>query len=97
MNELGASLGTAYQDQPVSTIYVGPGHGAYAAFQLGAANAMGYDDLKVIEASRFLRSVTEQTPNGATLEDAVHTATAVDAMAQSAQTRTWIHITTGIA
>lgn len=55
MGELGVSRGDAYQDQPVSTVYVGPGHGEYAAFQPGSANSMGYDDLKVIEAYRFLR------------------------------------------
>ena len=33
--------GTAYQDQPVSTVYVGPAHGEYGAFQPGAANEHG--------------------------------------------------------
>jgi predicted dehydrogenase len=92
MNELGVSVGAAYQDQPVCTVYVGPGHGEYAAFQPGAANAMGYDDLKVIEAYNFLRSVAEQTPHGTTLEDAVRSATALDAMARSAQSGTWEQI-----
>ena len=85
MNELGISRGTTYQDQSVTTVYAGPGHGEFAAFQPGAANAMGYDDLKVIEAYRFLRSVAEGTPHGATLTDAVHSAAALDAMARSAQ------------
>ncbi|WP_320782784.1 Gfo/Idh/MocA family oxidoreductase [Streptomyces sp. CRN 30] len=89
MNELGVSRGTAYQDQPVSTVYVGPGDGEFAAFQPGAANAMGYDDLKVVEAYRFLRSVAESTPYGATLPDAVHSAAALDAMARSAASGGW--------
>ncbi|MER8222301.1 Gfo/Idh/MocA family oxidoreductase [Streptomyces sp. NPDC094143] len=89
MNELGISRGTTYQDQSVSTVYVGPGHGEFAAFQPGAANAMGYDDLKVIEAYRFLRSVAEGTPHGATLADAVHSAAALDAMARSAHSGAW--------
>ncbi|MEV6174154.1 Gfo/Idh/MocA family oxidoreductase [Streptomyces sp. NPDC051954] len=90
MNELGVSRGTAYQDQPVSTVYVGPGHGEYAAFQPGAANSMGYDDLKVIEAHRFLRSIAEGTSYGATLADAVHSAAVLDAMARSAESGTWV-------
>lgn len=90
MNELGVSRGTAYQDQPVSTVYVGPGHGEFAAFQPGAANAMGYDDLKVVEAHRFLRSIAEGTPYGATLTDAVHSAAVLDAMARSAERGTWV-------
>ncbi|RPE42015.1 putative dehydrogenase [Streptomyces sp. Ag109_O5-1] len=92
MGELGVSRGTSYQDQPVSTVYVGPGHGEYGAFQPGSANAMGYDDLKVIEARNFLRSIAEGTSYGATLEDAVHSATALDAMSRSAEQGTWVSL-----
>ncbi|MFE2062187.1 Gfo/Idh/MocA family protein [Streptomyces sp. NPDC059467] len=92
MGELGVSRGTSYQDQPVSTVYVGPGHGEYGAFQPGSANAMGYDDLKVIEARNFLRSIAEGTAYGATLEDAVHSATALDAMSRSAEQGTWVSL-----
>ncbi|MCG0290043.1 Gfo/Idh/MocA family protein [Streptomyces sp. PSAA01] len=90
MGELGVSHGTAYQDQPVSTVYIGPGHGEYAAFQPGAANSMGYDDLKVIEAYQFVRSIAEGTAYGATLDDAVRSATVLDAMARSAERGTWV-------
>ncbi|MEV7365301.1 Gfo/Idh/MocA family oxidoreductase [Streptomyces sp. NPDC091299] len=90
MGELRISRGTTYQDQPVSTLHVGPGHGEYAAFQPGAANAMGYDDLKVIEAYHFLRSVEEGTAYGPTLDDAVHSAAALDAMSGSAERRGWV-------
>lgn len=90
MNELGVSRGTSYQDQPVSTVYVGPGDGEFGAFQPGAANAMGYDDLKVVEAYRFLRSIAEDRPYGATLADAVRAAEALDAMARSAESGDWV-------
>lgn len=89
MGELAVSRGTSYQDQPVSTLYVGPGHGEYAAFQPGSANSMGYDDLKVIEAYNFLRAIAEGTAYGATVEDAVHSAAALDAMSRSAESGTW--------
>ncbi|MEU6102040.1 Gfo/Idh/MocA family protein [Streptomyces flaveolus] len=92
MNELGVGRGTAYQDQPVSTVHVGPGHGEFAAFQPGAGNAMGYDDLKVVEAHRFLRSIAEGLPYGATLTDAVHSAAVLDAMARSAERRAWVEV-----
>ena len=92
MGELGVSTGTAYQDQPVSTVYVGPGHGDYAAFQPGSATSMGYDDLKVIEAHNFLRSIAEGTPYGATLDDAVRSAAALDAMTRSAATGVWVSL-----
>jgi predicted dehydrogenase len=93
MGELGVSTGTAYQDQPVRTVYVGPGHGEYAAFQPGAASAMSYDDLKVIEAYNFLRSVTEGGARGATLDDAVRSADALEAMSASAERGTWVSLT----
>jgi predicted dehydrogenase len=76
----------------VSTVFVGPGHGEYAAFQPGAANAMSYDDLKVVEAYNFLRSVTGDTAYGATLEDAVRSAEALEAMTASAERGTWVRL-----
>jgi predicted dehydrogenase len=90
LNELGVCRGEGYQDQPVSTVYVGPGDGEFGAFQPGAANAMGYDDLKVIEAYRFLRSIAEGVPHGATLTDAVRSAAVLDAMARSAESGAWV-------
>ncbi|HEY5115295.1 MAG TPA: Gfo/Idh/MocA family oxidoreductase, partial [Nakamurella sp.] len=90
MGELGVSVGTAYQDQSVSTVYVGPAHGYYGAFQPGSATSMSYDALKVIEAYEFLRSVADGTPHGATLDDAVRSAAALDAMAESVVTGTWV-------
>jgi predicted dehydrogenase len=92
MGELSVSVGDTYQDQPVRTVYVGPGDGEYAAFQPGAGIAMGYDDLKVIEAYHFLRSVAEGEPYGATLDDAVHSALALDAMAESVATGAWVRL-----
>ncbi|MEV7450787.1 Gfo/Idh/MocA family protein [Streptomyces nigra] len=93
MGELRVSRGTAYQDQPVATVHVGPGDGEFGAFQPGAANAMGYDDLKVVEAYRFLRSIAEDTPYGATLDDAVRSAAVLDAMVRSADSGSWVDVT----
>ncbi|MGW4943027.1 Gfo/Idh/MocA family protein [Actinoplanes sp. NPDC004185] len=92
MGELSVSTGDGYQDLPVRTVYVGPEAGEYAAFQPGAGIAMGYDDLKVIEAYRFLRSIAEDKPYGATLDDAVHSALALDAMAQSVDSGAWVRL-----
>ena len=92
MGELGVSRGDSYQDQPVSTVLVGPGAGAYAAFQPGAGIAMGYDDLKVVECADFLRSVVDGRPHGTRIEDAVSAALALEAMAESAATRSWVDV-----
>ncbi|MCA2213211.1 Gfo/Idh/MocA family protein [Jidongwangia harbinensis] len=93
MGELGVSVGTAYQDQAVSTVQVGPGHGDYAAFQPGAGIAMSYDDLKVIEAYEFVRAIAGGPAAGATLADAVASAAVLDAMAHSARVRGWADVT----
>jgi len=92
MGELGIGTGTNYQDQPVSTVYVGPADGDYAAFQPGSAISMGYDDLKIIEAHNFLRSIADGQPYGATVDDAVRSAVALDAMAESAASGTWVSL-----
>ena len=75
------------------TVFVGPGHGEYAAFQPGSATSMGYDDLKVIEAYNFLRSIADKTPVGSTLADAVRSAAALDAMTESARSGAWVTVT----
>jgi len=90
MGELGVSVGSDYLDQAVQTAYVGPGTGEAGAFQPGSGIALGYDDLKVIEAARFLESIADGRPHGATVEDAVHSARALDAMTRSAEQRTWV-------
>jgi predicted dehydrogenase len=95
MGELGISSGGRVQDQPVSTLFVGPGAGQYAAFQPGAANSMSFDDLKVVEAWSFLGSVAG-TPqgDGATLTDAVRSAEVLEAMAGSAAVGGWVVVPT---
>lgn len=94
MSELGVSVGDAYQNQMVTTLLVGPGHGDYAAFQPGAGIALSFDDLKVIEAARFLRSIVDGAPGGATLQDAVHSAVALEAMSESARSGEWVKLPT---
>ena len=42
-----------------TTVLGNPGMGDYGKFQPGPGNSMGYDDLKVIEARKFLQSVTQ--------------------------------------
>jgi predicted dehydrogenase len=92
MGELGVSRGGAHQDQPVSTVHVGPGAGRYAAFQPGSASPMSYDDLKVIEAHDFLSSVVGGRSRGADAGDAVRAAVVLDALAASAAGRRWADV-----
>jgi predicted dehydrogenase len=89
MGELAVSTGDGYQNQGVTTVYVAPGDGDLDAFQPGSGIAMGYDDLKVIEAARFVRSIDVGKPLGATIEDAVRAAQVLDATARSAESGVW--------
>src|SRR3954454_14356373 len=84
MGELRTSSGAAAQDQPVAAEFVGPGAGAYGAFQPGAANPMSLDDLKVIEAHAFLCSIADGAQRAAGLPDAVRAQRVLDAAAESA-------------
>ncbi len=92
MDELRVCRGQAYHDAAWQVQHVGPRDGEYAAFQPGAGVAMGYDDLKVIEAGRLVASIAEKRPIGATIGDAVVAARLVDAMTRSFDERRWISL-----
>jgi predicted dehydrogenase len=92
MGELTVSQGGRYQDQPSTTVFVGPGAGHYAAFQPGAGIAMGYDDLKVIEAANFLTSIAAGRSSGADIDDAVRAAATLDALTDSSTAGSWVDV-----
>jgi predicted dehydrogenase len=92
MGELRVCDGSGYQDAAWETRYVGPGDGQFDAFQPGAGVAMGYDDLKVIEAERFVRSIAEGAAVGATIDDAVASARVIEALSQSQIERRWVSV-----
>jgi predicted dehydrogenase len=92
MGELRLCLDQDYQDATWQTQLVGPGVGEHGAFQPGAGIAMSYDDLKVIEAARFVRSIEDGKPHGATIDDAVAAADLVAAMQTSARERRWVEL-----
>ncbi|WP_344301919.1 Gfo/Idh/MocA family protein [Paractinoplanes deccanensis] len=92
MGELGVAAGDDYQDESVKVRFAQSGDGDFGAFQPGAGIPMGYDDLKVIEAARFLRSIREGKPHGATLVDAIRSAEALDALERSVATGAWVRL-----
>jgi predicted dehydrogenase len=78
----------------------GPGHGYttvlgnahlgdYAHFQPGPGHSMSYDDLKVIEARKFLTGLDGGQPGQATIEDAQADAEVIAAIAASAADGSW--------
>ncbi len=92
MGELRVCLDQDFQDAAWQTLLVRPGDGELAAFQPGSGVAMGYDDLKVVEARRLAESISTGVPLGATIEDAVVTAGLVDAMVTSYEEKRWISL-----
>jgi predicted dehydrogenase len=90
MGELRLCVDQDYQDASYATHHVTPADGELGHFQPGSGIALGYDDLKVVEAERLVRSIAGGTPVGATIEDAVVAAELVDAMAESAASGRWV-------
>lgn len=74
------------------TIMVGPGYGEFARFQPGAGTSMGFDDLKTIEASLFLRSVIENRQLAPSAADAWSAAEIVESALHSADSGSWVTV-----
>lgn len=88
MNEL-RLYETRDADAGYRTVYAGPRHGDFGHFQPAKGIGMGYDDLKVMEAQRFLASVAtgEQGPGG--VEDAFAMMQVISAMERSCDNGQW--------
>ncbi|HVD14860.1 MAG TPA: Gfo/Idh/MocA family oxidoreductase [Actinomycetota bacterium] len=89
MNELRLCLGRGGPHQGYTTVVANPHLGDYARFQPGPGIAMGYDDLKVVEAKKFLVAVAGGERRNATVEDAHAVAEVVAAADASAASGTW--------
>jgi predicted dehydrogenase len=90
MGELRLCLDQDYQDAAWQIQLVNVVDGEFGVFQPGAGIAMGYDDLKVIEAARFVRSIVDGKSHGATIDDAVAAADIVAAMQVSVREGRWV-------
>src|SRR5580693_4288548 len=88
MNELRLCLGRG-ADQGYTTILGNGRFGDYARFQPGPGTSMGYDDLKVIEAKKFLVAATGGEQLNSTIEEAHADAEVIAATAASAADGTW--------
>jgi predicted dehydrogenase len=88
MNELAVFL--AHDgDAGYSRIVMGPQHEPFSHFQPGPGLQMGYDDLKVIEASLFLESVVDGTQREPGVREALAAADVIAAMARSSSSGAW--------
>ncbi|MGW9020509.1 Gfo/Idh/MocA family protein [Leucobacter chromiiresistens] len=89
MNELHLSGGLGAENQGYTRVMARPGMGDFARFQPGAGTSMGYDDLKVVEAKKFVQAVLGREALNANIQDALSAAQVVGAAERSAETRTW--------
>jgi predicted dehydrogenase len=89
LNELRLCLGRSGPHQGYTTVLANPGLGDYGRFQPGPGIAMGYDDLKVIEAKKFLVAVTGGERRNSTIEDAHAVAEVIAAADASAADGAW--------
>lgn len=70
-------------------IMASPGFGDFAKFQPGSGTSMGFDDLKVVEAKKFVEAVLGGPARNSNISDALAAALVNDAAERSAAERRW--------
>lgn len=89
MNELDVYMPLTSGDRGYSTVYMSPRHPDFAHFQPGPGLAMGYGDLKVIEAFLFLESIVDGVQRAPGVKEMAAAARVLDAIARSAESEAW--------
>jgi len=89
MNELEVALSRVGPHVGYTRVFADAHFPDYARFQPSSGTGMGYDDLKVIEAHRFLSAVRGGPATGANIHDAVAASRVNDAAERSAASGTW--------
>lgn len=92
MNELDVASGRKGDLVGYTRVMAAPGFGDFNHFQPGAGTSMGFDDLKVIEARKFLESVVGTQHLNSNINDAVSSAAVIDAAERSAESGQWINL-----
>ena len=86
------STADATGQQGYRAIDVGPDHPSYAAFLPLPNFALGYNEMKIIEAAEVIRSITTGQPMWPTFDTGHHICQMVDACMESAQKQAWVDI-----
>lgn len=92
MNEIQLALGRRGLHLGYQRVMVAPGFGDFDHFQPGAGTGMGYDDLKVIEAKKFLEAFVGGQQLNSNINDAVASARVVSAAEKSAESGQWVSL-----
>ena len=90
LNELRVFSGRGAAELGYVTVNANPTYGDFARFQPGAGCSMGFDDLKTIEAKKFLAAVAGVAYDNSTIADAVASAAFVTAAEESAASGQWV-------
>ncbi|MGO1538508.1 MAG: Gfo/Idh/MocA family protein [Leucobacter sp.] len=89
LNELQLSQPLGAEQQGYTRVMAFPGMGDFGNFQPGSGTSMGYDDLKVTEAKKFVQSVLGREHANSNIQDALSSAQVISAAERSAEARTW--------
>jgi predicted dehydrogenase len=89
MNELQVAIGRSGPHVGYTRVLANSYFGDFDKFQPGSGTGMGYDDLKVAEAKKFLAAFIGQDSNNSNIHDAVASARVVQAAEKSAESGTW--------
>jgi predicted dehydrogenase len=76
-------------DRGYRTVYAAPGMGDFDKFQPGPGISMGYDDLKVTEAYKFLTSIAEDQQREPGMREIISAMRVVEAMDRSFDSGNW--------
>jgi len=92
MNELEMASSAKGAERGFTVTYAKDGYGDFSRFQPGPGIPMGYDDLKVIEASRFVRSVLAGQPLRPNIQTMAEVAEVMAAIERSVSTGKWAEV-----
>lgn len=79
-------------DRGFRKVFLNPEHKGYAAFQPSAGIAIGYNDMKVLEAHEILSAVTNDTPYVCDFEFGASIDKTVSAILKSAEEKNWVNV-----
>ncbi|MDN3311317.1 Gfo/Idh/MocA family oxidoreductase [Microbacterium oryzae] len=90
MNELELAIRRPGQSLGYTRVFADDTFPEYSRFQPGSGTPMGYDDLKTIEAKKFLLAATGQASDNSTIHDALASAQVLTAAEESAASGQWV-------
>ncbi len=92
MNEIEIAIGHKGDHVGYQRVMATPGFGDFGNFQPGAGTLMGYDDLKIVEARKFLEAYFGGVAKNSNIHDAVSAARVVGAIEESANSKQWVTV-----